>query len=129
MSAPEPHPGFPIDDPAAVVADLQGRLDALASRMVDVGQATLGRDPVVMALVDHQRHKPDRCLCGWGELGKSHAEHVAGIIRPLIEAEVREAVAREIEAVRRPGPCPPEYLAGVAWTLVAAARIARGSHA
>lgn len=30
-------------------------------------------------LVAHQRHRGG-CLCGWGELGKSHAEHVAQVL-------------------------------------------------
>lgn len=30
-------------------------------------------------LVAHQRHKGG-CLCGWDELGKSHAAHVAQVL-------------------------------------------------
>ncbi len=35
------------------------------------------RDVMTAVLVAHQRHRSDACLCGWAELGKSHAEHVA----------------------------------------------------
>lgn len=30
-------------------------------------------------LVAHQRHRGG-CLCGWSELGKSHAAHVAQVL-------------------------------------------------
>lgn len=31
-------------------------------------------------LVAHQRRDSGSCLCGWSELGKSHAEHVAAVL-------------------------------------------------
>ena len=31
-------------------------------------------------LVAHQRRNAGSCLCGWSELGRSHAEHVAGVL-------------------------------------------------
>lgn len=31
-------------------------------------------------LVAHQRLNMSECLCGWSELGKSHAEHVAEVL-------------------------------------------------
>jgi len=31
-------------------------------------------------LVAHQRRSPASCLCGWSELGSSHANHVAEIL-------------------------------------------------
>lgn len=54
-------------------------------------------DPVIDAIVWHQRKDIGGCLCGWSVLGASWAEHVAGIVRPLIGAEVRAsagAIAR-----------------------------------
>ena len=54
-------------------------------------------DPLVAALIAHQRHTIGSCLCGWGELGQSHCEHVAGIIRPLVEGQLREQIALEIQ--------------------------------
>lgn len=32
-------------------------------------------------LVAHQRRDAGSCLCGWSELGASHAQHVAGVLR------------------------------------------------
>ena len=32
-------------------------------------------------LVAHQRRDAGSCLCGWGELGQSHARHVARVLR------------------------------------------------
>ena len=34
----------------------------------------------VAVLVAHQRYDMGSCLCGWSELGKSHAEHVAQVL-------------------------------------------------
>lgn len=31
-------------------------------------------------LVAHQRRDIGSCLCGWSELGKSHADHVAAVL-------------------------------------------------
>lgn len=31
-------------------------------------------------LIAHQRRDAGSCLCGWSELGHSHAEHVAEIL-------------------------------------------------
>ena len=35
----------------------------------------------VAVLVAHQRRSEATCLCGWGVLGASHAEHVAAVLR------------------------------------------------
>lgn len=35
------------------------------------------RARLVRVLIDHQRHTPAACLCGWSKLGASHPEHVA----------------------------------------------------
>lgn len=31
-------------------------------------------------LVAHQRRDSGSCLCGWAELGRSHADHVAEVL-------------------------------------------------
>lgn len=38
-------------------------------------------DPAEMILVAHQRYSIEGCLCGWSELGKSHAKHQATMLR------------------------------------------------
>lgn len=38
-------------------------------------------DPAEMILVAHQRLDIKSCLCGWSELGKSHAKHQATMLR------------------------------------------------
>jgi hypothetical protein len=35
------------------------------------------REALVQVLVQHQRMTSQFCLCGWGELGKSHPAHIA----------------------------------------------------
>ena len=42
-------------------------------------------------LVAHQRQTAQHCLCGWGELGRSHPEHVA---KQLQAAGLLREVAR-----------------------------------
>ncbi|WP_213002665.1 hypothetical protein [Winogradskya consettensis] len=32
-------------------------------------------------LIAHQRRDVQGCLCGWAELGKSHAGHQVGVLR------------------------------------------------
>ena len=34
------------------------------------------RELMVEVLIFHQRKDAQYCMCGWGELGKSHSEHV-----------------------------------------------------
>lgn len=34
----------------------------------------------VSVLAAHQRRDVGSCLCGWSELGKSHTQHVAGVL-------------------------------------------------
>jgi hypothetical protein len=36
---------------------------------------------VAQILIDHQRMDCEACLCGWTELGTSHAGHVESILR------------------------------------------------
>lgn len=43
------------------------------------GQVLYDREMLTTVLVGHQRQSAQFCLCGWGELGKSHAEHVADV--------------------------------------------------
>lgn len=38
-------------------------------------------DLATAVLVAHQRRDAGSCLCGWGELGHSHARHVARVLR------------------------------------------------
>lgn len=40
---------------------------------------TYSRALLVEALVFHQRMDIGSCRCGWADLGKSHAEHIANI--------------------------------------------------
>jgi len=35
------------------------------------------RSVLVTVLIYHQRQSIQYCHCGWGEIGKSHPEHVA----------------------------------------------------
>lgn len=42
------------------------------------------RETLVTVLVHHQRLDSQRCLCGWDELGKSHAEHIASAYEATI---------------------------------------------
>lgn len=37
------------------------------------------RDVLVEVIVYHGRTSIERCHCGWAELGRSHAEHVATV--------------------------------------------------
>ena len=38
------------------------------------------RQLAAAVLVAHQRRYPGSCLCGWSQLGRSHAEHVAKVL-------------------------------------------------
>lgn len=44
-------------------------------------------------LVAHQRHTIRSCLCGWSELGRSHARHQVAMLREagLLKDEVPES--------------------------------------
>lgn len=44
------------------------------------------RDVLVDVLVHHQRRDAQHCLCGWGELGASHAAHVADVYEQSVAA-------------------------------------------
>ena len=46
------------------------------------------REVLVEVLVYHQRKNSQYCACGWGELGKSYAEHVADIYEMAIKERV-----------------------------------------
>ncbi len=37
-------------------------------------------DAVAMLLIEHARYDIVGCHCGWAELGKSHAQHVAQVL-------------------------------------------------
>lgn len=59
------------------------------------------RDPAERAialLMAHQRWELGGCLCGWAELGKSHAGHqVAELIRAGLLASAHQATLAEQE--------------------------------
>jgi len=42
---------------------------------------TTHEDLTTAVLVAHQRRDSSSCLCGWDELGASHARHVALVLR------------------------------------------------
>ena len=44
------------------------------------------RDVLVRVIVYHQRHTIGPCACGWFELGRSHAEHVATVYEESVTA-------------------------------------------
>jgi hypothetical protein len=52
-------------------------------------------------LIAHQRHTIGSCLCGWAQLGKSHAGHVvdmlrkAGLLDDHADPEPARAMLRE----------------------------------
>ena len=61
------------------------------------------RARLVQVLVHHQRHTPAECLCGWSELGASHAEHIADAYERVIEADM---VALIVAVIEREGGRP-----------------------
>lgn len=42
------------------------------------------RTVLVAILIFHQRTEDSKCRCGWGELGHSHAVHVAKVYEDLM---------------------------------------------
>lgn len=58
-------------------------LSPRARRELDALAQVRGPQRVEAVLISHQRRDIGSCLCGWAELGKSHAGHQA--------AELREA--------------------------------------
>lgn len=48
------------------------------------------RAVLVEVLVYHQRRDLQHCMCGWGELGASHPEHVADVYEQCVKAAKRE---------------------------------------
>jgi hypothetical protein len=47
------------------------------------------RDILVQVLIYHQRKDSQYCACGWGDLGKSHPEHVADIYEMSVKEKVK----------------------------------------
>ena len=43
------------------------------------------RKLLVEVLIAHQRKDAQFCICGWGRLGFSHAEHIADMYERLIK--------------------------------------------
>ena len=50
-------------------------LSPRARRELEALAAVTGPDRAEAILISHQRHSIGGCLCGWSELGKSHAAH------------------------------------------------------
>lgn len=50
------------------------------------GEPTYDRAVLVQVLVYHQRKNIEGCWCGWSELGRSHAEHVADVYEASVRA-------------------------------------------
>lgn len=67
-----------------------GDITPVAARMLtrinDEEQAGYDRAQLVQILIDHQRAGPERCSCGWGEWGRSHAAHVADMYEDELDA-------------------------------------------
>jgi hypothetical protein len=57
-----------------------------------VASVRYDRDALVTVLVYHYRKDGQYCGCGWGELGKSHAEHQADVYEESVEARGRAGV-------------------------------------
>jgi hypothetical protein len=55
---------------------------------VDGDSLTYSRGVLVGVIMYHQREDITRCYCGWADLGKSHASHVADVYEQCI-AEVQ----------------------------------------
>lgn len=53
---------------------------------------------IAEVLVEHQRHGNAACLCGWSILGKSHPDHQAAMLTPVIA----EAQATALEDAAGP---------------------------
>lgn len=51
-----------------------------------VEQVRYDREVLTTVLVYHQRASVQFCACGWGELGKSHADHVANVYEQSVGA-------------------------------------------
>ena len=58
--------------------------------MFDYKSTPLGydREVLVEVLVYHQATSTSGCHCGWAELGKSHADHVADVYEQSMAAKV-----------------------------------------
>ncbi len=52
-----------------------------ARRELDFLAQVRGPQQAEAILIAHQRRDAGSCLCGWAELGKSHAGHQAGELR------------------------------------------------
>lgn len=59
-------------------------------------------DRVAALLIEHNRSSVERCACGWGELGKSHPEHVARslVLAGLIATPEHDELVRFDERAR-----------------------------
>jgi hypothetical protein len=51
----------------------------------------MARAVLVQVLVYHQRLNAGACACGWGQIGESHAEHVAEVFEMELAVLEEEA--------------------------------------
>ena len=67
-------------------------------------------------LVDHQRMDIGHCLCGWGadagNIGQSHACHVADLLLPIVERRIAQAHAETVEQIAVAIEALPVYNGG-----------------
>lgn len=53
------------------------------------------REVLIEVLVYHQRADARFCTCGWGELGRSHAKHIADVYEEAVIAPLGRDGAHE----------------------------------
>jgi hypothetical protein len=61
--------------------DMANDLSANARRELVALAQVRGPQRAEALLISHQRRDVGSCLCGWSELGKSHAGHQAAVLR------------------------------------------------
>jgi hypothetical protein len=49
------------------------------------GRMVYDRKVLIEVLIYHQRKNVTYCMCGWSELGRSHAEHIADVYEQSIK--------------------------------------------
>jgi len=52
---------------------------------VNEEEISYDREVLVEVLIYHQRKNLQYCQCGWGDLGRSHSDHVADIYEQSIK--------------------------------------------
>lgn len=81
------------EDARQVAADLVAAADYCSQGTPD-SATPYDRAVLVDVLVYHQRKDIGHCLCGWGELGRSHAEHVADVYERSVAARLGTTTGR-----------------------------------